>query len=246
LPCQFCMKDKKMPPLKIGIVEDEGLIAESIMLLLQGLGYDALEPAADFAEAIRMMEHHRPDLVILDINLGENSRDGIELAEHIKAQYAVPFIYLTANADQATVERAKNTEPAAFLIKPFTKANLYATIEVVFAKHTPTQNYLGHAYVFLKDGTMFRKVFETDVLYVESDHVYLNIHTRSRKYLLRSTVDAFFSQLSPERFMKVSRSFIVNVHHISAFTNDHVEIEGNIITVSKSHRKEFMERMQAR
>ena len=60
-----------MEALKIGIVEDEGLIAESIMLLLQSLGYDALEPASDYQEAIKLIEKHKPDLMILDINLGE-------------------------------------------------------------------------------------------------------------------------------------------------------------------------------
>ncbi|MBL7772156.1 MAG: response regulator [Chitinophagaceae bacterium] len=233
-----------MEALKIGIVEDEGLIAESIMLLLQSLGYDALEPASDYQEAIKLIEKHKPDLMILDINLGESVRDGIELASFIKTTYEVPFIFLTANADKATVERAKATEPAAYLIKPFTRANLFATIEVAIAKQSAHPSYAAMPCLFLKDGSTYHKIFESDVLYVESDHVYLNVFTSKRKFLLRSTMDAFYQQLNPERFMKISRSFIINLREINSFSADHVVIQNKTLPISKSHRKDFLERMK--
>ncbi|MEO8147082.1 MAG: response regulator [Bacteroidia bacterium] len=235
-----------MPALKIGIVEDEGLIAESIMQLLSSLGYDVLEPATDYLEAINMLERHKPDLVMLDINLGAKMRDGIELAKFIKQTYSIPFIFLTANADKLTIERAKETEPAAYLIKPFTKTDLFATIEVAIVKHIPSLSYSNVPCLFLKDGSTYRKVFETDIMYIESDHVYLNIYTHGKKFLLRSTVDAFYSQLNPERFIKIGRSFIINIHHVSSFSNDTVEINGNLLPVSKSHQKEFFERMKVK
>lgn len=236
----------KMPAIKIGIVEDEGLIAESIMQILQTLGYDVLEPATDYLEAITMLERNKPDLVMLDINLGEGMRNGIELARHIKSVYNIPFIFLTANADKATVERAKETEPAAYLIKPFTKNDLFATIEVAVVKHVPAVSYSSVPFLYLKDGSTYRKVSEMDILYVESEHVYLNIFTHGRKFLLRSTVDDFYNKLSQDRFVKIGRSYIVNIHHVTSFTTDSVEINGATLPISKTHRKAFLEKVMVK
>lgn len=233
----------KMPAIKIGIVEDEGLIAESIMQLLISLGYDVLEPASDYLEAINMLERHKPDLVMLDINLGEGMRNGIELAKFIKQNYGIPFIFLTANADKATVEQAKETEPAAYLIKPFTKTDLYATIEVAVVKHISSLKYSNVPFLYLKDGSIYRKVSELDIMYVESEHVYLNIYTHGRNFLMRSTVDDFYSKLSQDRFVKIGRSYLVNIHHITSFTNDAVEINGATLPISKTHKKSFLEKV---
>jgi two-component system, LytTR family, response regulator LytT len=232
--------------LRIGIVEDDELIAESICQLLLSLGYDVLEPVASYAEGVKMLEQYRPDFVILDIRLGNEKIDGIRLAEFINEKYIIPFIFLTANADKTTVSLAKKTAPAAFLVKPFSKADLFATIEVAIAKHVPSLSYSKIPFLFLKDGDRFRKVLETEILYVESNHVYLDIYTTDKKMVIRSTVDDFLQQLSPERFYKISRSYIVNIHHIDSFNSEFVEIKGTSLNISKTYQSGFMKKMQER
>src|SRR4051812_34763493 len=103
-----------MTKIKVGIVEDEMVIAEGIIVALTQLGYDTTEPAASFTEAMELIENERPDILLLDIQLS-GKKDGIDLAWKIKEDYNIPFIFLSANADSATVVRAKKLTPPASL-----------------------------------------------------------------------------------------------------------------------------------
>ena len=124
-----------MERIKVGIVEDEMIIADTICLALQNLNYDYCKPANSFEKAIQMIESEKPDIVLLDINLNAKL-DGIDLGHHINANYAIPIIYLTANSDKATIERCKETLPNAFLIKPFSNEELFSAIEIALFSHS--------------------------------------------------------------------------------------------------------------
>ena len=124
-----------MERIKVGIVEDEMIIADTICLALQNLNYDYCKPANSFAKAIQMIESEKPDIVLLDINLNAKL-DGIDLGHRINANYAIPIIYLTANSDKATIERCKETLPNAFLIKPFSNEELFSAIEIALFSHS--------------------------------------------------------------------------------------------------------------
>ncbi len=82
-----------MSKIKIGIVEDEAIIADNLSNTLTQLGYDVAEPATSYAEAITMIETEKPDLLLLDIQL-KGKKDGIDLAMKIKEDYHLPFIFL--------------------------------------------------------------------------------------------------------------------------------------------------------
>jgi two-component system, LytTR family, response regulator LytT len=213
--------------------------------LLLNLGYDVLEPVSSYTDAIKLIEQQRPDFMLLDIRLGEGKTDGIRLAELINQKYLIPFIYLTANADKATVDKAKATAPKAFLVKPFTKADLYATIEVAISKHVASTSYNTIPFLFLKVGDRFKKVFETDIMYVESNHVYLHIFAKAEKIVIRSTVDEFLKQLSPNRFCKINRSYIVNMYYVDSFNNESVWIKDKVFSLSKSHQQALISNMQS-
>jgi CheY-like chemotaxis protein len=100
--------------VKIAIVEDEMIIASVIQDCLQKLNYEVVNPVMSYNEAIEMLFTEQPDLVIIDIRIS-GSKDGIELAEYIRENYSIPFIYLTANSDKETLSRAKKTTPNAYL-----------------------------------------------------------------------------------------------------------------------------------
>jgi diguanylate cyclase (GGDEF)-like protein/PAS domain S-box-containing protein len=108
---------------KILIVEDEALIALSIERLLLGLGHDVCGVAASGEEALIQAEAMKPDLVLMDIHLA-GVLDGIQTAALLRERLGIPVVYLTAHADEATLERAKQTEPYGFLLKPFQKNDL--------------------------------------------------------------------------------------------------------------------------
>lgn len=111
------------------IVEDDPLIAAEIAACLDEIDYAVSGKAADRAAAIQQLERNPPDAVLLDINL-EGGMEGIELAEIINRRYRLPIIYLTSYADKGTLDAAKKTEPAGYIVKPFTEKDLLAGLEI--------------------------------------------------------------------------------------------------------------------
>ena len=108
----------KMGKAKILVVEDQNIVALNIRNKLKNLGYTVPSTAASGEEAIRKAELTGADLVLMDIML-KGEMDGIEAAGEIKARFGIPVIYLTAYTDSETLERAKMTEPAGYISKPF-------------------------------------------------------------------------------------------------------------------------------
>ncbi len=123
-----------MTKAKIMIVEDEWIAAEDTQYKLQDLGYIVTALASTGNEAIQKAEEDKPDLVLTDIVL-EGEMDGIEVAKQIYSSFDIPFIYLTAYADDEILERIKITEPFGYIVKPFTNEDLKITIELALYKH---------------------------------------------------------------------------------------------------------------
>jgi two-component system cell cycle sensor histidine kinase/response regulator CckA len=116
------------------IVEDERIIARDLQLTLRDLGYDAYAIASSTEEALARAAERVPDLVLMDIRL-KGASDGIEAATLLKATYGSPVVYLTAHADDATLERAKVTEPHGYLVKPVRADELRSVVELSLHRH---------------------------------------------------------------------------------------------------------------
>lgn len=127
------------PSKKILIVEDEPLIAEGIALHLKNSAFSVVAIAYDADEALQALQTKNPDIAILDINL-ESKIDGIEIAEYINKICPIPFIYLTSYSDKVIMDRAKTTSPAGFIVKPFNKNTLLATLEIAVSNYAQQNN----------------------------------------------------------------------------------------------------------
>jgi len=119
---------------RILIAEDEGLVAEDLRQLLQRLGYAVAGIVDTAAQAVTMAAALRPDLVLMDIRL-EGEGDGIDAAIQLKQQHAIPFVFVTAHADPATLARATRAEPLGYVVKPFNERELGAAIETALYRH---------------------------------------------------------------------------------------------------------------
>jgi PAS domain S-box-containing protein len=118
----------------IMVVEDELIVAEDLTHWLAGLGYGVGSRAANGQEAVQRCESTRPDLVLMDILL-PGDMDGIQAAEVIRDRFDIPVVYITASSDEATLARAKVTQPFGYILKPFDERSLYSTIEMALYKH---------------------------------------------------------------------------------------------------------------
>lgn len=118
-----------MSAIRVLIVEDEPLIVENIAMYLNNHDFSVSGIAYDPDEAYQELKQNPPDIVLLDVNL-ESNQDGIEIASYINEHNRIPFIFLTSYSDKVTVERAKQTNPAGFIVKPFNEQTLYTTLEI--------------------------------------------------------------------------------------------------------------------
>ena len=243
-----------MAKIKIGIVEDEAIIADDLCDVLEKLGYDVAEPASTFMEGLEMIESEKPDLLLLDINLN-GKKDGIDLAWKVKEEYDIPFIFLTANADAATVERAKQTDPPAYLVKPFNKDDLYTSIEICLHNYSkrkqsktetaPQQdNYFIKDALFIKDGYYFHKVFFRDIIYLESDNNYVTVHTVDKKHLVRTSLQNYLDHFDPNKFFRIHRSYVINLDHIVTINTEFVLLNKKELPIGKTYREELLGRLK--
>ena len=118
---------------RILIVEDEAIVAEDLEMAISDIGYEVVGRAASAKDAVKKALALKPDLVLMDIVLRGN-RNGIDASQEIKEKEDIPIIFLTAYSDVGLIDRAKSTEPYAYLVKPFQEKQLLASIEMALYK----------------------------------------------------------------------------------------------------------------
>ncbi|SDS44791.1 two component transcriptional regulator, LytTR family [Polaribacter sp. KT25b] len=237
-----------MDKVKILVVEDEMIIADNICDALEELGYQALEPAISYTEAIGRIEEEKPDIAILDIQLS-GKKTGIDIAKKIRESYHFPFIFLTSNADSLTLNQAKEVMPPAYLIKPFSKEELYTSIEIALSNysiiHKNKEDEADDSHVikdafFIKNKGSFLKIYFDDILYLKSDHVYVELHLKNtQQFLVRRSLNDILSSLDA-RFVRIQRSFVVNVKYISEVKTASVIINNSEIPIGKTYKEELI------
>jgi CheY-like chemotaxis protein len=116
------------------VVEDESLIALDLQHRLMALGYRVPGIAATADDAVELAAAYMPDLILMDIRL-RGPRDGISAAGEIRARLDIPVVFLTAHADMETLQRARQTDPFGYIVKPFGSTDLRAQIEIARNKH---------------------------------------------------------------------------------------------------------------
>ncbi len=123
-----------MDTIRILVVEDDIFISQDIVEMLEQMDYTISGVAYDGDAALTQLQENTPDFVLLDINLGEG-KDGVDIAEVIRTQYQLPFIFLTSYASKSVLDRAKQTRPAGYVVKPFDERDLYPAIEIALYNH---------------------------------------------------------------------------------------------------------------
>lgn len=121
-------------PPKVLVVEDEDVLARTLCASLERLGYEPTGAVDTGAAALASIEQRRPDVVLMDVGL-PGPADGIATAEQIRRRHDIPVVYVTAYADDATLQRAKTTDPFGYLIKPFDERQLQVALEMALHRH---------------------------------------------------------------------------------------------------------------
>ena len=247
-----------MGKVNVLLVEDESIVAKDIQLSLKRLGYNVLGIENTGEKAISSARKLDPDIIIMDIML-KGKINGIEASEKIRKEQNIPIIYLTAYADENTLSKAKITEPYAYIIKPYKEIDLHTSIEMALYKHTKeleilkerdmlyniVENKDNTEYIFVKSKSRLIKLNTNDVIYIEALKDYVVINTSAARYTIHSTMKDIQKKMPEDKFLRVHRSYIVNLNKISEIESPNLILEGNkkIIPIGGSFREGLLSKI---
>ncbi|MEQ8423227.1 MAG: response regulator, partial [Cyclobacteriaceae bacterium] len=184
-----------MNKVRLLIVEDEMIIANDMKMILESIGYEVCGIARSDDKAIALLSENKPDLVLVDINLGKGM-EGIKLGRVINERFEIPFIFCTSYSDTSTLNEAKQVRPSGYLVKPFNKDDLYVAIEIALTNFSggaqqDSNDIILNDSLFIKEGRLFTKVLFDDIVWIQQDRNYVEIHTSNRIHPVRSTLKDF-------------------------------------------------------
>lgn len=241
---------------RVLIVEDEVHSRKYLRELLEKeSGVEVVGEAADGREGVNLVQNLHPDLVFLDIQMPE--LDAFEMVAAVGENSMPPFILVTAFAEYAL--RAFEIEALDYLRKPIDQARLHASIGRFFRCKVRPQNLakdnigpmskVWRRRLAIKEESTVRFVPVERILWIEAANKYVVVRTADRSYVSRQTIQSVVEELSPEHFVRTSRSVVVRKNAVSEvkplFHGDHIIllVDGTELALSRNYREMFFSEM---
>lgn len=216
--------------ISIYIVEDEALARAALEAIVEDLNYTLKGSAADADIALLDIISTKPDILLLDINLGAD-RDGVWLAQQLQASsLQVKIIYLTAYGDAETLRRVKETKPSAYLKKPYDETTLCTTIDLLSAQISSDNSKdldseLENESIVVQDGRKKIRIELSKLLYIQSDGNYVRLGLKDATYFIRASLKWYVQNLPSNVFIQIHRSTLVNKNYISSTDTNSVNVQ---------------------
>jgi len=217
------------------IVEDEQIIAENLRFILQEYGYDQVDVAIDALEAQELFKETNYRLVLMDINLGDHSTvDGIDLIKTLSRHYTFSYIYITANADQKTLQKAKTTQPAGYIVKPFVNTSVFANVEIALSGASKND-----AFTFVNRNVK-QQIKLSEITHIEAEGAYSMIYRSNKdRHLVRKSLSEFIEQYQ-KVFVRIHKSTVINKEYIQGYTSQFVKLNDQKFPLGRSYKKHFL------
>lgn len=252
------------------IVEDEALVALDLCAGLEREGYNVIGTADSAEEAEQLFAENDVDIILMDINI-IGDKDGIATAIDLLKVKQVPVIYLTALSDTATVNRVKQSHPAAFLSKPYNINNVRIAVDIAINNFAMVREQklnmllppvaapaikqpdavtdkemilqLNDA-IFVKYNYRYVKIRFSELLYIEADNNNINVVTSNKKYLLRLSLNQLLEKINYPGLFRIHRSYAVNLEAISSFNDQSIFIDKIELPVGRNYRSQFLQQFK--
>lgn len=206
--------------------------------------------ATDYLSAILSLEEYaKPDVVIVDLSL-PGKQDGVRLAELVMSRYELPVVVVADRNNASHLDAVRMLQPLGCLLHPYHPSDVQVTLELLAhrVRHTDILSPLRQqAFVSLADSPMrdclflrkknsFKRVLISDILMLAADNNYTEIYTREEKFVYSALLRQMESRLADHSFVRVHRSYIINIAAVEGFEGNHLFVGGMEVPVSKSYR----------
>lgn len=228
--------------MKLAVCEDDAIINNLIVQYVEEMGCEVVASEYSKDAFLELMSDLCPDLVVLDINLGEG-KEGVQIGRYLRER-DIPFIYITAYSDPDTLKEAILVEPLGYLVKPFTQAQLIAQIQLAKARIDVKFNEL-----HVGSGSHFFNINLREINHIESSRNYLIFHTINEyenAIKVRLTLKEILDKI-PSYYLQVHRSFLVNKRQISLVERDICKMKNNAeIPISRNFKAEVLRELHGK
>lgn len=254
------MAKNNVEKTKLLIVEDDMIIAADISMQLTKLSYDIVGVNTRAEDALSFLEKNRPDLILMDVILG-GEMNGITAAKIIKNEYNIPLIFLTSNTDDATFQNALTAKPFAFIPKPFRKSELERTLrltmqrieaekindeeQVIITEKENEHIAMMEDRLFVKSKNELLRLLFSDILFIVAEGNYCIVHTEAKELFISNSLRTLEAQLPKNDFLRVHRSYVVNLKHITSIDKNQEELTiGNLrVPISRRSKEDVVKRI---
>ncbi|MBN2597633.1 response regulator transcription factor [Labilibaculum sp.] len=232
--------------IRILIVEDEYVIDEGILCCLNDLDYEIVKTVYHSKSALKYLVNAEIDIVLIDVNLNDDL-NGFQLAEIIKCEFRIPFIFLISTDRQICIEKLTETNPSVIVLQNPTLNQIHFSLILAVTNNEKLNSSLGenkeenssldqlNNCLFLKKNNHFERVNFEEIFWLRAENNYTVIHTTKGDYLYSTVLKKFTAKLPGNQFVRIHRSYIVNVTKIDGFEGKMVMIDGQPITVAKTY-----------
>lgn len=224
--------------MRVVICEDEILIAEHLKLIVKSFGFEVVGIAHNKKDMLALIARTNPNIALVDIRM-EGRYDGIEIGEEILNNYNFPLIYITAHSDNEIIQKALKTKPGGYIIKPFKAMDIFTAINIAVDNFSAAKN---DNFILIKDGYKSVKLYNYEILFLKTDNNYVEIYTDKTLYIERISLDNMLEAINSEQFMKVHRSYAVNLNHVKELKSRELIIGRHLVPVSRKYYKDFKEK----
>ncbi len=229
---------------KILIVEDEEELAQNISEILSNLDYKVAAIVDNAKSALEFLESNEVDLVLMDI-LIHGDLDGIDLAYKIREKYDLPIVFSTAYSGTEYLERISSEIHEGYLLKPFTLDSLKTAIFFGLKRYEERKGSSKKQKGSLKimDKGYLVPVPYTEIVYLKADGLYTKVFTKAKSYLIRDILKSFEDKLPEDQFLRVHKSYLVNISYIASFNAKKVNLGETGIPIRRGLYKELIEKL---
>jgi two-component system response regulator LytT len=230
---------------KILIVEDEVELANNICEILSDLDYNVAAIVDNADSALEFLDGNEVDLVLMDI-LIHGQLDGIDLAYQIREKYSLPIVFSTAYSGTEYLERISSEIHEGYLLKPFTLDSLKTAIFFGLKRHeekSKKENKSRGSLKIMDKGYLVPVPF-SEIVYLKADGLYTRVYTKAKSYLVRDILKGFEEKLNAEQFIRVHKSFLVNVAYIESFNAKKINLGDSSIPIRRGLYKDLLEKLK--
>ncbi len=245
-------------PVHILIVEDELIVAVAIEEALLRAGFSVSGIAQNYQEANHLIEHKAVDAAVVDVGL-TNEPDGVATARALLRHHRMPLIYLTGTTDADTFERAKATNPYAFLNKPLRAQELVQQLQLAihnFRLEEPDTTLATAGPLYLPTEQGYVRVEQSDIYSLEAARNFTSVYLTNeavkriipkgkpgQPLMLTGNLGYWGSHLSPQLFHRLSKSVIVNLAHVDRVETHQVILGSHTVVLPDGVRKALLDRL---